>query len=403
MQNNRNFPWTFPWSIRAGLQGIGLLLVLACASTQAMATRCMGVPAFPMPALNANLHAASIGTPISPWGTGNGAGVSCEERIPDYRGGHLGELYLDMPARVSTYTEDGVTHDVFPTNINGIGFVLGYQQRGAAGFNASGFCSQTWQATRAGAAPQAGVPLRINDPCSVINGRANVLSGGLGRGGAGALIHFSYSTRVRFIRTGSQIGAGSISAASLGHSCYREYTNDHDSSPNPPFTLVQGHCNGASGSTGGAVTVPAAPTCTFTDGLNRNIRMNLATFNEYKGRGSTSVPTPLAFNVSCQNTTRLSYSFTGETESSLPSVLRNLGKNPNPSDSVGKAAQGIGVQLLNADSQPVNMGTTTAVTGNVNTPRPLRFTLRYYFLASKKQDLRAGDVTARVTINVNYE
>jgi type 1 fimbria pilin len=364
-----------------------------------MATQCTGTVTFRLPALNANRYAAQVGAPISSWGTRNGSGVNCGQTSGDLIGWHLGELSMTMPARVRTYTESGVVYDVFPTNIAGIGYVVGYRRYGAGSAAPSIPCDGAWRPLLAGPAPEASLPFMPREPCTVMGTRQNAMGGGVQTGGSTRMINFMYTVRVRFIRTGADLGSGSIDAASFGSVCYHEYLNENSlAQGRPPFNLAQGTCMGAPASTGGTVPAPVAPTCQITGGLNRTIRMDAASLGSYRGVGSTAVPTPFQIRMSCRNTTRLTYRFDGQTEY-LPSVLRNLGAS-QPSG--GAAAQGIGVQLLDAANNPVNIGTTYPVTGNVNMPLTLGFILRYMFIAEARQ-LRAGDVTVRTTITVNYE
>ena len=378
------------------------LLLAGGACTQAGATQCTGSVTFRLPALNVSPYASEIGTPVSAWGTRSGSGVNCSETNTDLRGGHIGELSLALPSRVGTYTEGGVAYDVFPTNIAGIGFVIGYQRRGGASATASGHCGGAWMPMLAGPAPQASMPVMTGEPCAVMRGRQNLLAAGKQRGGSFQMINFSYTVRVRFIRTAARIGSGSINTGGFGTVCYREYLHmDSYGQGRPPFNRTQGHCSGTPFSDTGTVPVPAAPTCQFTNGLNRTITMATAWRNAYQGVGSTTTPTPFRLDVSCRHATRLTYRFDGQTVY-LPSVLRNLGVSLPANQSLGVAAQGIGVQLMDAANNPVNMGTVYPVLGNINTPLTLHFALRYMFIAGPRQ-LRAGDVTVRATINVAYE
>lgn len=370
--------------------------------TSAMATQCTGTVTFRLPALNANPYASAVGRPVSPWGTHNGSGVNCGQTGADLNGWHIGELSMTLPARVQTYTESGVVYDVFPTNLAGIGFVVGYRRYGAGSSSPTIPCDAVWRPLLAGPAPQATLPVRAREPCTVMGSRQNVMAGGTQSGGNARMINFTYTARVRFIRTGAVLESGSIDPVTFGSVCYHEYLNENSlAQGRTPFNLIQGSCLGAPGSIGGTVPAPAAPTCQIVGGLDRTIRMDAAWFGFYRGVGSTAVPTPFEIGISCRNTTRLTYRFEGQTDY-LPSVLRNLGDSRPPDQGGGVAAQGIGVQLVDTASNPVNIGTTYAVTGNINAPLTLRFILRYMFIADARQ-MRAGDVTVRTTITVSYE
>lgn len=385
---------------RAGLRWLLTIMALLLPCGKALAqspARCNGVLSYSLPRLNANMHAAAVGAPISPWAVKNGGGVSCHTTVFGYRAAHLGELFLSMPGRVATYAEDGVTYDVFPTNVTGIGFVLGYQPRGERSRNPGNFCTQTWRSARGGEGPGAPT-LRTNSPCEAIGTRDNVVS--MGQAGGMEYINFSYSMRVRFIRTGATLGSGSISTASLGRSCYREFSNrGADLRPPLPYTQISG-CTGASGSDSGPVVVPAAATCTIaTAHLNRSIPLLPTRVRDFNGKGTTTVPTPVAFRVTCQNAARLSYSFTGEmADAAYPSVLNNRALGV-------RSATGIGIQILDADNNnaPVALGASRQVTGTINTTRDLNFVLRYFSLEDQPIFMKPGVVEAQATINLTFQ
>jgi type 1 fimbria pilin len=365
-----------------------MLLAGLATSAPARATMCTGLTTVTAPALDANLHAASVGAPVSAWSTKQGGGVVCGETASDRRGGHVGELYLSMDARVSTYAESGVTYDVFPTNVAGIGYVIGIQQRGSAGPNVTGTCSGTTYAALVGPAPAAPLPVYTNDPCTVIRGRANVVAGGSQVGGTGKNITFSYTLSLRFIKTASEIGSGAI-APDFGTSCYREYVSG-SSSANPPFSATQGHCNGPVGTTGGGgVVVPAAATCAFPSGLDRNVPLPATPVASFSGVGSTAGAQNFSIDVNCDNTSRLQYGFRGTTEG-LPSVLK---------PAAGSTATGVGVQLLDAAGTPLAIGSDYDVSGDINAPVKLMFSARYYQTSST---VTPGPLTAVTSLTVTY-
>jgi type 1 fimbria pilin len=365
-----------------------ILLAGLTTSHHARATLCTGLTTVNPPPLDANLYTAPVGSPVSAWGMRQGSGVSCGESLSDLRGGHVGELYLSMDARVSTYTESSVTYDVFPTNVTGIGYVIGFQQRGSAGPNASGTCSGTTYSAKAGPGPAAPLPVTTNDPCTVIRGRANALSGGSQVGGSSQNINFSYTLNLRFIKTASVIGSGAVTP-DFGTSCYREYVNG-TTSANPPFNSIQGHCNGPIGSGGGEIIVPAAATCTFPSGLDRNVPLPATPVSSLSGVGSTAAAQNFSIDVSCDNTTQLQYTFRGTTDG-IPSVLKLA---------AGSTAAGVGVQLLNAAGTPVTIGTPYDVTGDVNAPVKLVFSVRYYQTLTT---ITPGALSAVTSLTVTYQ
>jgi type 1 fimbria pilin len=355
----------------------------------ARATMCTGLVTATPPQLNADLYIAPVGAPVSAWGIRQGSGVLCGESSADRRGGHVGELYLSMDGRVSTYIESGVTYDVFPTNVDGLGYVIGFQQRGAAGPNATGTCSGTTYAAKAGAGPAAPLPVTTNDPCTVIRGRTNALAGGSQVGGTGKNIDFSYTLSLRFIKTATAIGSGAITP-DFGTSCYREYVSAGGSA-NPPFSSTQGHCNGPIGNGGGGgVLVPAAATCAFPTGLDRNVLLPAKPVSSLSGVGSTSAAQNFSIDVDCDNTTRLQYTFRGMTDGQ-PSVLKLA---------AGSTATGVGVQLLDAAGAPVVIGSAYDATGNLNAPLKLMFSARYYQTLPK---VTPGSLTAVTSLTVTYQ
>ncbi|SDC00559.1 Pilin (type 1 fimbria component protein) [Cupriavidus sp. YR651] len=398
----RNIESRFGCYLRLALKTAGPLLVLFCASENvaAQGVRCTSNPSFALPSLNANMFSAAIGTPISPWAEKHAGGVQCRVTVLAFRDAHLGMLYLNMPGSVATYRERGVTYDVFPTNVSGIGYVLGYQQRGGNSAAASGFCSPAWRPARAGQ-PEIREDIRVPEPCRVFGRDSNVLSGGREIGQT--YINFSYSVRVRFIRIAGSLGSGSIQASSLGSSCYREYGNR-----GPQFSFNQevytsfgrDGCFASGISDSGPVRVPAAPTCTLaTAHRNRTIAMQETRVRDFTRKGDTTVPTPVAFRFTCQNATRLSYSFTGElADATIPSVLRNRALGV-------RAATGIGIQLVDADNgdTPVTLNASTQVTGSVNTTRDLNFKLRYFSLEDRPIDMKPGVVEAQATITLTFQ
>jgi type 1 fimbria pilin len=336
------------------------------------------------------LYTAPVGSPVSAWGRAQGSNVRCGQFGSDKQSGHIGELYLSMAARVNTYTESGVVYDVFPTNVAGIGYAIGFQQRGSRSTTASGVCSATTYAAQAGVAPAAALPVTTNEPCTAIQGRSNAVSAGSANGGSGSDINFSYTVNIRFIKTASAIGSGTI-ARTFGDTCYREYLSA-SFNPVPPFTTIQAssRCFNQIYANGSGTVVPAGPTCAFPSGLDRNVPLPDAPVLSLASAGGTGVTRNFSIDIDCDKATRLQYTFQGTTDG-IPSVLKLA---------AGSTAAGVGVQLLDAAGNPISIGTVYEVSGDVNAPVNLVFGVRYYKISTF---VTPGTLSAVTSLTVTYQ
>lgn len=114
--------------------------------------------------------------------------------------------------------------------------------------------------------------------------------------------------------------------------------------------------------------------------------------SQFAGTGSTTGTTPFAVQLSCANVTALT--ITLQTNTPVPGTTGVIASTTGTG-----YAQGVGVQLLDHNSQPVPFGTAMVVGGAQSGAVSIAFFARYYQTAGT---ISGGQVSATATYTLSY-
>ncbi|WP_027801153.1 hypothetical protein, partial [Paraburkholderia dilworthii] len=268
----------------------------------------MNVPAID----SADVAVAPVGGFITPWYASSIhsiASAGCKGTLYMYRQAMANFFYLTGPAASgATVTDNGVTYDVYPTSVPGIGYVLGF----------ASYCTPgVYQAMKPGAPPAPAAPIIGNGnacaspqtPSFNVVDQAYFTS--ISAGG-NTLQPTNVNLQVRFVKTAASPGTGAITG-NLASMCVYSYGNSSNlpTEPDPsnpaggPYYF--GNYNPNVVACGTSLTVGASVlpiTCDFgVGGLNRNITLPTIASSALTGVGSTAAGAQFSLNVTCLNAT----------------------------------------------------------------------------------------------------
>jgi type 1 fimbria pilin len=133
-----------------------------------------------------------------------------------------------------------------------------------------------------------------------------------------------------------------------------------------------------------------SPACSITTDPT-NVTLPTVLSSQFSGMGSTTGTTPFAVQLNCSNPTTLT--ITLQTNSPVNGATGVIA-----STSGAGYAQGVGVQLLDHNAQPVQFGTPISVAGVQNGGVSIPFSARYY----QTGVVSGGQVNATATYTINY-
>ncbi|MDA3914392.1 MAG: fimbrial protein [Oleiagrimonas sp.] len=135
-----------------------------------------------------------------------------------------------------------------------------------------------------------------------------------------------------------------------------------------------------------------SPACSVTTDPT-NVTLPQVLSSQFSGTGSTAATTPFAIQLNCANVTTLSITLqTNNPVNGATGVIAS---------STGRGyAQGVGVQLLDHNAQPVQFGTAISVDGPQSGDVSIPFFARYYQTSGT---IGSGQVKATATYTLNYQ
>ncbi|MDA3914394.1 fimbrial protein [Oleiagrimonas sp.] len=132
-----------------------------------------------------------------------------------------------------------------------------------------------------------------------------------------------------------------------------------------------------------------APACTITTDPT-NVTLPPVLSSQFSGMGSTTGTTPFAVQLNCSNLTSLSITLqTSNPVNGTTGVIAPAGAG---------YAQGVGVQLLDQNDQPVQFGTAISAGLSQSGVVSIPFSARYY----QTGVVSGGQVKATATYTINY-
>lgn len=153
-----------------------------------------------------------------------------------------------------------------------------------------------------------------------------------------------------------------------------------------------------------ALTI-VSPSCLVTGGNNQRVNMGTVRQNQLSGQGSTAGGRSFALELQCSGGVNLS----GETNVKM-TFDGTLATNTTAAQGVltneaagSQAAQGVGVQVLNGDNTPLEMGKSQWV-GTLNDSETHVFKLAYFARFYQYLDtISAGEVRSHLVFNIDYD
>ncbi|MEO6934930.1 MAG: fimbrial protein [Collimonas sp.] len=148
---------------------------------------------------------------------------------------------------------------------------------------------------------------------------------------------------------------------------------------------------------GNGITI-ITPSCTVDAG-SKNVMVNFGSVStgSFKGVGSTAGSQPFNIKLNCQRG-----------ENAQNTILLNMTATADPSNSPGVTqltqgagvATGVGIQILDKNSNPVVFGTAATVGPSADIQYVVPFTARYYQTAAK---ITTGPANGAATFTIEYQ
>jgi len=190
----------------------------------------------------------------------------------------------------------------------------------------------------------------------------------------------SYFT-VELIKTAAKTGNGPLAAGT-----YTTYVGNGDNKSAITSIL-----------SGNGITI-ITPSCTVDAG-SQNVVVNFGSVSRgsFKGVGSTAGDRPFNIKLNCQRG-----------ENAQNTILLNMQATADPSKSAGVTqltqgagvATGVGIQILDKNSQPVVFGTAARVGPSADTTYVVPFTARYYQTTG---NITTGLANGAATFTIEYQ